>query len=80
LKQAPPRSRLAVSALLVKALGLESTQKSKEAVEVYEQAIGIQPDDVQALNNIAYVLADRLNEPQKALRSRVSPSISTVAT
>lgn len=67
LAQAPPRSRLAVSALLVRALGLEASGDAEAAVKAYEQALAIQPDAVQALNNIAYLLADRLNQPRQAL-------------
>ena len=40
----------------------------QEAVELYRQALAIEEDNTVALNNLAYVLSERLGQPTEALQ------------
>jgi predicted Zn-dependent protease len=64
---AQPGSPLHVEALLVKALALEQAEQNDQAVQVYEEVLRVAPDNAHALNNIAYILADKLGRPAEAL-------------
>lgn len=56
------------AALLVqKARLLVNLSNLEKAREVYEAALNLNPNDVVALNNLAYLLSDKLGAPQQAL-------------
>ena len=40
----------------------------EKALEVYEQMVQVRPNDIVVLNNMAYILADKLNRPDDALK------------
>jgi tetratricopeptide (TPR) repeat protein len=42
--------------------------KHKEASQAYEELLKAAPDDVDAMNNVAYILAEDLSQPQEGLR------------
>jgi len=67
LSQLPEDSQLRFEALQVQALGLDRTGRPEEAVAVYEQAVKLAPNDLRTLNNLAYLLADRLGRSAEAL-------------
>ena len=54
-------------ALMTKALTLEKAEQPEQAVAAYELALSHKTNDLQALNNLAYLLTDRLNRPAEAL-------------
>ncbi|HNO79891.1 MAG TPA: tetratricopeptide repeat protein [Phycisphaerae bacterium] len=49
------------------AVAHESIKEWDKAREVYEQALAIDPDNLFALNNLAYLLSDKLDLPTDAL-------------
>jgi tetratricopeptide (TPR) repeat protein len=49
------------------AMGHESKEEWNEAREAYNEALALDKDNLFALNNIAYLLSDKLNLPQEAL-------------
>ena len=53
--------------LQAQALLLDRQQKAEEAAKNYEAALELRPDDLRTLNNLAYLLADRLGRPDEAL-------------
>jgi tetratricopeptide (TPR) repeat protein len=56
------------ASLLVERAGLMAKLSNLEkAREDYEQALNLNPNDVVALNNLAYLLTDKLGAPQQAL-------------
>ena len=55
-------------ALIVRALTLEKAGQLEPAVTAYEEALSQKPNDMRALNNLAYILVDRLDRPAEALR------------
>ena len=61
------RSTNDVSALLQVALIEEAEKRHPEARKLYERILSISPNQKEALNNLAYLLAEELNEPGKAL-------------
>lgn len=65
--QYEPAHPLYFETLLTQALLLDREQQPEEAVKKYESALSLRPDDLRGLNNMAYLLADRLNRPQEAL-------------
>ena len=67
LSQLPEGSPLHFEALQVQALGLDQTGRTEEAVAAYEQALQFAPNDLRTLNNLAYLLADRLGRSAEAL-------------
>jgi len=54
---------------LLQSLALEHYQRGEfpEARKAYEQMIAISPDNVLALNNLAYLLMEHFNDPKSAL-------------
>jgi tetratricopeptide (TPR) repeat protein len=42
--------------------------KHEAASTAYEDLLKLKPDDAEAMNNVAYILAEDLNRPQEALR------------
>ncbi len=40
----------------------------EKALELYNQVVQVRPNDVVTLNNMAYILADKLNRPDDALK------------
>ncbi len=42
--------------------------KREAAAAAYEDLLKLAPDDAEAMNNVAYILAEDLNRPQEALR------------
>jgi tetratricopeptide (TPR) repeat protein len=56
-----------VFAELGQAMLLERLQRYKEAKVKYEAALKLQPDHPVALNNLAFLLADKLDSPAEAL-------------
>lgn len=66
---AVPEENAALRAMLLMELGghLIRGGQETEAVTVYEQVIALQPTNSQALNNIAYILADRQGRAAEAL-------------
>jgi Flp pilus assembly protein TadD len=72
-----------VFAHLAKGMLLNSLDRAEEAKSQYEAALKIDPDQPVALNNLAYLLAKRLNKPAEALpyakrASRVLPQDDNV--
>jgi tetratricopeptide (TPR) repeat protein len=61
--QTPERVR----ALLVRARALEIMNDMEGTIRAYEQVLAINDRNLQALNNLAYSLADRFHRPQEAL-------------
>lgn len=45
----------------------ETTGDYESARKLYEEALAIQPEDFVSLNNLAYLLAEQLDQPQQAL-------------
>ncbi|HUU84100.1 MAG TPA: tetratricopeptide repeat protein, partial [Phycisphaerae bacterium] len=66
LQNAEPENE---QAQLAVALGIAAglAERNPEARQYYEQALKLQPDNWVALNNLAYLLSDVLNEHQVAL-------------
>lgn len=60
------QTRLVLDRLL--ATSLHEAGRYAEARKPYEQIIQQTPNDVATLNNFAYLLADKLNEPEAALK------------
>jgi tetratricopeptide (TPR) repeat protein len=56
-----------VFALVGQGMLLENTGKFNEAKAKYEAALKVNPDQAIALNNLAYLLAERLNLPAEGL-------------
>ena len=68
LAAAKPGEPAHIDALLAKAQILDAAKKDQEqVVAAYEEVIKQSPDNVQALNNLAYRLADTLDRPAEAL-------------
>jgi tetratricopeptide (TPR) repeat protein len=67
LSEITPGTPLQLEALLTYALALSRAGKPEEAVSAYMQALELQPNDIRALNNLAYMLADELGRPAEAL-------------
>jgi len=67
LAQAPTSSRERVMALLGQARALELLEDEQGMVKAYEQVLQQDPDNLQALNNLAYGLADRFGKVKEAL-------------
>ncbi|MBU0638736.1 MAG: tetratricopeptide repeat protein [Planctomycetes bacterium] len=57
-----------LAALVLRAEALTQAGKLEEAVAAYEQVLSENDTHLQALNNLAYLLADQLNRPQEALK------------
>ena len=55
------------SPLLALALILDGTGRGEQAVPVYEQILKLQPDNAVALNNLAYIVAQKGDDPDRAL-------------
>lgn len=51
----------------VLAAGLHQTGQSEQARVYYERLVEIMPDDASLLNNLAYLLAEDMNQPGEAL-------------
>jgi tetratricopeptide (TPR) repeat protein len=64
---APPGGLLHQEALLLQALALDREGRSEQAVRTYEELLRLVPDNLKALNNLAYMLADRLGRAAEAL-------------
>ncbi len=47
---------------------LMESKRYEEAVEAYKKVIEFNPNDVPAINNLAYLLMDNLDKPKEALR------------
>jgi tetratricopeptide (TPR) repeat protein len=68
LSELPPEDQeLHLEALLTHAIVLDRVGRSEQAVGVYEQVLELQASDIRALNNLAYLLADKLSRPAEAL-------------
>ncbi|MFN0138094.1 MAG: tetratricopeptide repeat protein, partial [Phycisphaerae bacterium] len=63
-----PGSRLRTGALTIKGAALERLGKAQEAADVYTEILKTSPTDEQALNNLAFLLIDRLNQPALGLK------------
>lgn len=68
IAKAPPGSKLQLAAMVVRAIGLQHMEDFKGAAEAYEQILKLSPNDIQSLNNLAYLLADRLEQPELAMK------------
>lgn len=64
---APRGDPLHVEALMVRALALEETGEHQEVGRLYEEVLKQAPDHVAALNNLAYLLADKVDRATEAL-------------
>ncbi len=67
-----------IFAHLAKGMLLSSVGRHQDAVAEYEAVLKLNPDQSMGLNNLAYVLGDRLNKPAEALpyakrASRLNP-------
>jgi len=68
LAETGPKDAARGEALLVKAHALETVgDKPEETLKVYEQVLEVNPNNLQALNNLAFRLADRFGRPKEAL-------------
>lgn len=63
--QKDPGAQLLYNRSLAKAY--EANKKYPEAVEVYGRIVKDYPNDSASLNNLAYLMADRLNQAKEAL-------------
>ena len=68
IAKAPPESPEYVGAMLLRAQGLEVSGDIDGAVKLLEQVLEKYPTLVTAMNNLAYLLADRANRPSEALK------------
>ncbi|MEO5717938.1 MAG: tetratricopeptide repeat protein, partial [Chthoniobacterales bacterium] len=55
------------AALITLASVEEKQQNFAKAAEAYQRLLSFDPNDVTALNNLAYIYAERLNQPDKGL-------------
>jgi tetratricopeptide (TPR) repeat protein len=55
-------------AIVMRAQVLDQLGRTDEAVKAYEAIIAHAPDEVAALNNLAYLLATKANQPKAALQ------------
>ncbi|HEX7009349.1 MAG TPA: tetratricopeptide repeat protein, partial [Phycisphaeraceae bacterium] len=64
-----PADEAAVRAMVqgIRANALQGQGRYQEAQQLYEQLLEAHPQDVQTLNNLAYLLADNLNDASRAL-------------
>lgn len=60
-----PNSLPAMNAL---AMLLQITDRSEEAAKLYERILKLQPDNVVAINNLAWILCEEQGKHQKALK------------
>jgi len=67
LAEAPAGSPLRVQVLLTLARAYEVLEQFAQAVECYEEILRILPNSVPALNNLAYMLADKLDRAAEAI-------------
>jgi len=65
---APKGDPLHREALLVQAVALERDSQYEQVARLYEEVLTLVPDNPVALNNLAYVLADKLGRPAEALQ------------
>jgi len=63
-----PTGVIQINALRVAALAAYQLNKNDQAETYYKQLIQVMPGDSSAYNNMAYLLAVRLNNPQMALQ------------
>lgn len=63
----PPNAPLHVEGLMVQAVALTRAGEIEPAVQTYEDVLRHAPDNPQALNNLAYMLAEDLGRPAEAL-------------
>lgn len=66
-KRVQAGSPLQMSILLNRARALDALRDHEATAKVYEQALALNPSDVQALNNLAYKLTTELKRPAEAL-------------
>ena len=63
-----PKDAARGEALLVKAHAMEvAGDKSEKTLKIYEQVLQVDPKNLQALNNLAFRLADKFNRAKEAL-------------
>lgn len=55
-------------AMVMRAQVLDQLGRAEEAVKAYEAILAQAPEEVSALNNLAYLMATKLNQPQAALK------------
>ncbi|RMF77117.1 MAG: hypothetical protein D6744_11660 [Planctomycetota bacterium] len=67
LAAAPPGTAYHIEALMLKAQGFEAAGQYEESVQAYEKVLETLPNAVTALNNIAYLLTDKLDRPADAV-------------
>jgi tetratricopeptide (TPR) repeat protein len=67
LSRVTPGTVLHLETLLTRALVLDLAGDAEQAVAVYEQALELRETDIRALNNLAYLLADKMERPTEAL-------------
>lgn len=48
-------------------LTLLMAEEIEAAVEAYERVVQVQPDNANVLNNLAYALSEKMNQPERAL-------------
>ena len=54
-------------AMRIRAAALDQIGQSEQAVEIYEEILRLLPNDTRVLNNLAYMLADKLDRAAEAL-------------
>ncbi|MFQ5806010.1 MAG: tetratricopeptide repeat protein [Phycisphaerae bacterium] len=67
LAAAPKGGLLHLETLLVRAIALEREGQREQVAQLYEECLRLAPDNPQALNNLAYLLADKLDRAGEAL-------------
>lgn len=67
LSNTPPGSRLRTPARNLLAMALSADNRPRDAVDVLRQSLQESPDDPEALNNLAFILTDQLNQASDAL-------------
>jgi predicted Zn-dependent protease len=67
LEAVPSGSPLHLEALLVQAIALEHEGQYEQVAKLYEELVGLAPNNPAVLNNLAYLLADKLDRVDEAL-------------
>jgi len=67
IASAEPGSPVHLQAMLIRAQAQEQLGEIEGAIKTYEEILGLKADLLTALNNIAYLLADKSTRPQDAL-------------
>jgi len=68
LRRTLKRHQNSLSAMNTLAMLLQMTERTAEATALYQESIKIQPDNIIAINNLAWIMCDQQGKPQQALK------------